>query len=568
MKVSSRKFKPRFIGPYKISEIINPVSFRLALPPSFAIHNVFHISLLRRYVVPVVPSVDPPAPVLVEGELEYVVEKILDSRFSRRKLQYLVKWKGYGQEDNSWVVASDVHATDLVCAFHLARPDRPGGSDLRQGQGGILYVWRKEGLSIITDADSLLSVFETLPSFVRDTTDVLKRLDGLILDDDVVCHLRRPPLPTAPGNGDGGVLCAFVRQFCSWAVGEGIRSLTHLVTARFISWLRYIDDILFIWQGSASQLESFLCRLNSNIFNIKLTWKYSQTTVDFLDLQISKLNYGSVSTDIFRKATATNSLLHFTSSHPPKLKSSIPIGQFLRARRICSDDTAFHVQARDLRQRFKNRGYPNQDISPARSTLLSKPSCKKNKTCADATPRFITKFNSNWTEINQIFKKHWSVSAGRQRFAATTHALPFYHLAQIPDLGTKEFSNAKGDKIFKIVHHITCDTEAVCISCQLPLWLHIRGSLKIRIQEHVRDIKNAVACSEPHLLKPIARHFFDTHECNPRGLSVRGIDRVYMGIRGGNLKQKLLQKETRWIVTLDTLSPNGLNETISFKSFL
>ncbi|CAJ0959949.1 unnamed protein product, partial [Ranitomeya imitator] len=133
MKVSSPKFKPRFIGPYKISEVLNPVSFRLALPASFAIHNVFHRSLLQRYVAPMVPSVDPPAPVLVEGELEYVVEKILDSRISRRKLQYLVKWKGYGQEDNSWVVASDVHAADLVRAFHLARPDRPGGS----GEGSV-----------------------------------------------------------------------------------------------------------------------------------------------------------------------------------------------------------------------------------------------------------------------------------------------------------------------------------------------------------------------------------------------------------------------------------------------
>ncbi|CAJ0946888.1 unnamed protein product [Ranitomeya imitator] len=103
MKVSSPKFKPRFIGPYRILEILNPVSFRLDLPASFAIHNVFHRSLLRKYEVPVVPSLEPPAPVLVEGELEYVVEKILDSRVSRRKLQYLVKWKGYGQEDNSWL---------------------------------------------------------------------------------------------------------------------------------------------------------------------------------------------------------------------------------------------------------------------------------------------------------------------------------------------------------------------------------------------------------------------------------------------------------------------------------
>ncbi|CAJ0947060.1 unnamed protein product [Ranitomeya imitator] len=80
-----------------------------------------------------VPSVDPPAPVLVEGELEYIVEKILDSRVSRRKLQYLVKWKGYAQEDNSWVFASDVHAPDLVRAFHMAHPGRPGSS----GEGSV-----------------------------------------------------------------------------------------------------------------------------------------------------------------------------------------------------------------------------------------------------------------------------------------------------------------------------------------------------------------------------------------------------------------------------------------------
>ncbi|CAJ0952421.1 unnamed protein product, partial [Ranitomeya imitator] len=73
MKVSSPKFKPRFIGPYRILEILNPVSFRLDLPASFAIHNVFHRSLLRKYEVPVVPSLEPPAPVLVEGELDGLI---------------------------------------------------------------------------------------------------------------------------------------------------------------------------------------------------------------------------------------------------------------------------------------------------------------------------------------------------------------------------------------------------------------------------------------------------------------------------------------------------------------
>ncbi|CAJ0950207.1 unnamed protein product, partial [Ranitomeya imitator] len=301
--------------------------------------------------------------------------------------------------------------------------------------------------------------------------------------------------------------------------------------------------------GSASHLESFHCHLNNNIFNIKLTWKYSQTTVEFLDLQIFKLNDGSVSTDIFRKTTATNSLLHFTSSHPPKLKSSIPIGQFLRARRICSDDMAFLAQARDLRHRFKNRGYPNHDINRGysralytnRSTLQSKSSCKK-KTRADVTPRFITKFNSNWTEINQIFKKHWSILLSDKDLQQQLTPYPSitwrrsrtfgdllcqsHYVAPKKNLfATDKFSNAKGDKTFKIVHHITCDTEAVDYHASCPCGYIYVGmttrSLKIRIQEHVRDIKNAITCSEPHLLKPIARHFFDIHDCNPKGLCQR-----------------------------------------------
>ncbi|CAJ0967797.1 unnamed protein product, partial [Ranitomeya imitator] len=162
MKVSSPKFKPRFIGPYRISEVLNPVSFRLTLLASFSIHNVFHRSLLRRYVAPVVPSVDPPAPVLVEGELEYIVEKILDSRISRRKLQYLVKWKGYGQEDNSWVFASDVHAADLVRAFHLAHPGRPGGSACYIAFSCLLEALGRRGSTSVplVDITAYLDMYE------------------------------------------------------------------------------------------------------------------------------------------------------------------------------------------------------------------------------------------------------------------------------------------------------------------------------------------------------------------------------------------------------------------------
>ena len=52
----------------------------------------------------------------MEGEEEYEVKKILDSRqFGRRqKLQYLVKWKGYPDSENQWVDKDDVFADEVV----------------------------------------------------------------------------------------------------------------------------------------------------------------------------------------------------------------------------------------------------------------------------------------------------------------------------------------------------------------------------------------------------------------------------------------------------------------------
>ena len=45
------KLSPRFVGPFEILERIGQVAYRLALPPAFSVvHNVFHVSTLRRYV--------------------------------------------------------------------------------------------------------------------------------------------------------------------------------------------------------------------------------------------------------------------------------------------------------------------------------------------------------------------------------------------------------------------------------------------------------------------------------------------------------------------------------------
>ncbi|CAJ0949465.1 unnamed protein product [Ranitomeya imitator] len=271
MKVSSPKFKPRFIGPYKISEVLNPVSFRLALPASFAIHNVFHRSLLRRYVAPMVPFVDPPAPVLVEEELEYVVEKILDSRISRRKLQYLVKWKGYGQEDNSWVFASDVHTADLVRAFHLARPDQPGGS----GDGSEAGIDRNTH------------------DLCVDLLNLVLRQNFFLFEDD------------------------FFVETCGTAMGSNVApAKANLYMDRFereyvytnpifqqnaLIWYRYIDDIFCIWQGNHTSLQEFYDAINTTRPELTFTLTYHDSEVTFLDTKVLKNSLGNLNTDLYSK---------------------------------------------------------------------------------------------------------------------------------------------------------------------------------------------------------------------------------------------------------------------------
>ena len=92
------------------------------------IHRVFHVNMLKPYSSSAIPNRHqaPPPPIEIEGEEEYEVEKIQDSRIYRGKLQYLVKWKGYGPRDMTWEPRENVsNAKELVEEFHRKYPRKP-----------------------------------------------------------------------------------------------------------------------------------------------------------------------------------------------------------------------------------------------------------------------------------------------------------------------------------------------------------------------------------------------------------------------------------------------------------
>jgi hypothetical protein len=120
------KLAPRRHGPFKVTQVMSAVNYRLELPTQWSIHPVFHVDLLTPYRETPThgPNYQRPPPDLVSGEEEYEVEKILDSRrFGRsRKLQYLVKWKGYPDSDNQWVSKEDVFADEAIRDFKQSNP--------------------------------------------------------------------------------------------------------------------------------------------------------------------------------------------------------------------------------------------------------------------------------------------------------------------------------------------------------------------------------------------------------------------------------------------------------------
>ena len=120
------KLAPKRYGPFRVLKEISPVAYKLQLPVSWGIHDVFHTSLLSPYQETAAhgPNFSRPPPDLIDGEEEYEVEHIINHRHHgrTRQLQYLIKWKGYPESDNTWEPADQVHAPELVKLYHQHSP--------------------------------------------------------------------------------------------------------------------------------------------------------------------------------------------------------------------------------------------------------------------------------------------------------------------------------------------------------------------------------------------------------------------------------------------------------------
>jgi hypothetical protein len=119
------KLQHQYTGPYEVLQCIGKNAYRLKLPTTLSrVHDVINISFLERWIDPVTAepsrkSNPPPTPIMAEEQDSgvqkeyYEIEQILDHRTYYGKKQYLVRWKGYGPEDDSWEPIANVHNEDI-----------------------------------------------------------------------------------------------------------------------------------------------------------------------------------------------------------------------------------------------------------------------------------------------------------------------------------------------------------------------------------------------------------------------------------------------------------------------
>ena len=176
-------------------------------------------------------------------------------------------------------------------------------------------------------------------------------------------------------------------------------------------WLRYIDDIFFVWEGDEQSLKRFLkfCNefsKNKNMeSNIRFTYDISAKSVNFLDTSVMVEQNGNLTATLYSKPTASHLYFHSSSFHPPHLIMSLPKSQFIRIRWICTHKKDYWFHAKKFisfyhKRKYKHRVLQNYalDISKIdKNDLL----VNKTKPKSSRIPLVITWHNQLW-DVSKI----------------------------------------------------------------------------------------------------------------------------------------------------------------------
>ena len=352
---------------------------------------------------------------------------------------------------------------------------------------------------------------------------------------------------------------------------------------------RYIDDCIGATSSTREDLNQFITAVNSFHPALKYTWEISDTSLAFLDIKVS-IEGNALCTSVHYKPTDSHGYLLYSSSHPSHVKNSIPYSQFLRLRRLCSDDSEFSLKSEEMCDFFDKRGYPSvvraghhraQQIDRQSSLQTSQ---KENN---DRIPFTLTfhpqnhavksiilrnfKLLQNDPDTVSIFSQPPLISFKRDKNIGNFLVRSAFQTSDQP--GTFKCSRARwktcpfihnvgkisGPKrSITITDHFTCTSANViyCITCTLCKKLYIGETgrrLGDRFREHPRDVEK----DENNASKPIAIR-----------VNLPNHSKQHMAVCGLSLHQGSTESrktlEQKFIFLIGSLNPHGINEHFSF----
>ena len=236
-----------------------------------------------------------------------------------------------------------------------------------------------------------------------------------------------------------------------------------------LSWFRYVDDVFSVWPDN-QDFQGFFDKLNNLHPTIKFKVEFEENNcLPFLDVMVKNSLNHNLEFLVFRKATHSNSYIHYFSCHDDNVKYSSISSMFLRAYRVC-DPQYLDEELAKIFQIFSQLFYPKWFIDEAhrkaRKTFFqinSKPDENDPKRC------IVLPFNKNLKFLNKVLKD-------------TDYKIAFNNPGTI---GKTLISNKDNSKIEAGVYKIPCKE----INCKKNYFGETGRNINIRAKEHKNEIR-------------------------------------------------------------------------------
>ena len=364
---------------------------------------------------------------------------------------------------------------------------------------------------------------------------------------------------------------------------------------RPLIWLRYIDDVLLIWQHSEESLKVFIdfcdnfSQSRKMSSKIKFEANMSEETVNFLDVKVSVVN-NKLKTSLYTKSTDAHLYLNSKSCHPKHVIRNMPKGQFIRIKRICSEEKDFDFHAQVMKTHFLARGYKKENLERTvaevrklkREDLLAD---KNELSEKDPQSVLVCTWHPTLSKLPNVLRECFEIIANDPKLNKTFKEIPSVAFRRMKNTGNhlcrtdirkkerpKEakckgciicpqmkkvdvLRNNKAGTEVRLKPGASCHTEGIiyairCKRCDLIYVGHSGDHMNKRFSGHKHDIKKRPIQSE------LATHCHGTHD-PVKDLELFIIDH---GIKDLRARERL---EDYYICKLQTMAPHGMNTKIN-----